>query len=51
MFLSIVCVNNEEVGEMLESFERASAQLCICRGGHGDLRCCGVDGFFNAVMR
>ena len=20
-------------------------------GGHGDLRCCGVDFFFNAVMR
>ena len=20
-------------------------------GGHGDLRCCGVDVFFNAVMR
>jgi len=23
----------------------------LIRGGHGDLRCCGVDVFFNAVMR
>ena len=25
--------------------------LSVMGGGHWDLRCCGVDGFFDAVMR
>ena len=37
--------------ELCRLFRFWMGNLSFVEGGHGDLRCCGVDGFFDAAMR
>ena len=40
-----LCVSNNKL------FVSHNEGVTVLGGGHGDLRCCGVDVFFNVVMR